>query len=352
MDQEHGNGCEGGLPEAGHPALCERAASGFFRVEELQCELRNAYDDNLANYKNDIPQLFTPNAICVLSNCIETRVGSLTAQWEHYFHWLRPDDEKEKIKRDEIREQGTSERFIEGICPKAKHNYVENFVIYHKETQKIIAQNHQFIGVNKGFDKFLRRDEFGGRLGVLAHAGFGEELFDDLLCAEDFRKCQGNYSFLVVTDREDLDGQTHRNFTLAHRHGEKRSDTAQPKDSKQLRKFLGENKRLVFTLIQKFRYDKGKAYPVLSERDDIIVIVDEAHRTQYKSLAEICGRACPKPSIWPSPARHYSGGTVRQTNGLVTMFPNIISASPWMTGPLCPCSTRSGCLRCTFRTMT
>ena len=267
----------------------------FIELKNSSVKLRNAYDDNLANYKNDIPQLFTPNAICVLSNCIETRVGSLTAQWEHYFHWLRPDDEKEKIKRDEIREQGTSaERFIEGICPKAKLlDYVENFVIYHKETQKIIAQNHQFIGVNKGFDKFLRRDEFGGRLGVFWHTqGSGKSFSMIFYARKIFRKCQGNYSFLVVTDREDLDGQIYRNFL--HTGTVKKSDTAQPKDSKQLRKFLGENKRLVFTLIQKFRYDKGKAYPVLSERDDIIVIVDEAHRTQYKSLAENMRAGLPK----------------------------------------------------------
>ena len=98
------------------------------------------------------------------------------------------------------------------------------------------------------------------------------------------RQCVGNFSFLVVTDREDLDGQIYRNFldtgTVS------KADTAQPKNSEQLRQFLGQNKRLVFTLIQKFRWPKGKAYPRLSERDDIIVIVDEAHRTQYETLAE------------------------------------------------------------------
>ena len=88
----------------------------------------------------------------------------------------------------------------------------------------------------------------------------------------------------MITDREDLDSQIYSNFLNTNT--VKKSDAAQPKNSQEMRKFLGQNKRIVFTLIHKFRWDKGKTYPVLSERDDIIVIVDEAHRTQYKSLAE------------------------------------------------------------------
>ncbi|MGB0513722.1 MAG: type I restriction endonuclease, partial [Wenzhouxiangellaceae bacterium] len=65
----------------------------FIELKNSNIKLRTAFDDNLSNYKNDIPQLFLPNALCVLSNGIETRVGSLTAEWEHFFHWLRPDDE-------------------------------------------------------------------------------------------------------------------------------------------------------------------------------------------------------------------------------------------------------------------
>ena len=259
----------------------------FIELKNANVKLRTAYDDNLTNYKADIPQLFLANALCVFSNGIETRVGSLSAEWEHFFHWLRPDDEKEKIRREQIRESGTSaERFLAGLCPHDRLlDYVENFVIYHKETQKIIAQNHQFIGVNKGFDKFLRREEFGGKLGVFWHTqGSGKSFSMIFYARKIFRKCQGNYTFVVITDRDDLDGQIYRNFLNTGTVNE--ADTAQPKNSEQMRAFLGQNKRLVFTLIQKFRWPKGKAYPVLSDRDDIIVIVDEAHRTQYKSLAE------------------------------------------------------------------
>lgn len=259
----------------------------FIELKNSNVKLRNAYDDNLTNYKADIPQLFLTNAFCVVSNGIETRLGSMSAEWEYFFHWLRPDDEKEKVRRDQIRAEGTSaERFLQGLCRKDKLlDYIENFIIYHKGSQKIIAQNHQFIGVNRGFDKFLRRKELGGKLGVFWHTqGSGKSFSMIFYARKIIRKVPGNYSFVVVTDREDLDGQIYRNFLNTET--VRKADAAQPKNSEQLRTFLGQNKRLIFTLIQKFRWPKGKSYPLLTDRDDIIVIVDEAHRTQYKSLAE------------------------------------------------------------------
>ncbi|MBW2690813.1 MAG: type I restriction endonuclease subunit R, partial [Deltaproteobacteria bacterium] len=259
----------------------------FIELKNSNVKLRSAYEDNLTNYQVDIPQLFLTNALCVFSHGIETRVGSLTAQWEHFFHWLRPEDEKEKIRREQIRSEGTSaERFLAGLCKKENLlDYIENFILYHNETQKIIAQNHQFIGVNRGYDKFLRRDELGGKLGVFWHTqGSGKSFSMIFYARKIFRKCEGNYSFVVVTDRDDLDGQIYRNFLNTGT--VRKADAAQPKNSEQMRAFLGQNKRLIFTLIQKFRWPKGQKYPLLSDRDDIIVIVDEAHRTQYKSLAE------------------------------------------------------------------
>jgi type I restriction enzyme, R subunit len=259
----------------------------FIELKNSNVKLKSAYDDNLTNYKADIPQLFLANALCVFSNAIETRVGSMTAQWEHFFHWLRPDDEKEKIKREQIEDAGTSvERFLAGLCQKEKLlDYVENFILYQGETLKIIAQNHQFLGVNKSYDKFLRRDEFEGRLGVFWHTQASGKSFSMIFYARKiFRKCEGNFTFVVVTDRDQLDGQIYRNFLSTGT--VRQADAAQPKNSDQMREFLGQNKRLVFTLIQKFRWPKGQQYPLLSDRNDIVVMVDEAHRTQYKSLAE------------------------------------------------------------------
>ena len=267
----------------------------FIELKNSNVKLRNAYDDNLTNYKAEIPQLFLTNAFCVLSNAVETKVGSITAQWEHYFNWLRADDEKQKIDRAAIRAQGTSlEGVIEGLLPQQKLlDYVENFVLYYKDTQKIIAQNHQFIGVNRAYDVFLQREELAGKLGVFWHTqGSGKSFSMIFYARKIFRKQIGNFTFVVVTDRDDLDGQIYRNFLNTRTVSE--ADAAQPKNSEEMRKFLGQNKRIVFTLIQKFRWEKGREYPELSNRDDIIVIVDEAHRTQYKSLAENMRKGLPR----------------------------------------------------------
>jgi type I restriction enzyme R subunit len=259
----------------------------FIELKNSNIKLKSAFDDNLTSYKREVPQLLLTNVFCVLSNAIETKVGSITGEWEHFFSWLRADDEKEKIDREKIKQKGTSlEGVIAGLFPRQRLlDYVENFVLYYKDNQKIIAQNHQFIGVNRAYETFLRRDELKGKLGVFWHTqGSGKSFSMIFYARKIFRKQTGNFTFVVVTDREDLDGQIYRNFLYTGTVS--KAEAAQPKDSEEMRKFLGQNKRLIFTLIQKFRWDKGRDYPELSSRSDIIVIVDEAHRTQYKSLAE------------------------------------------------------------------
>jgi type I restriction enzyme R subunit len=259
----------------------------FIELKNSNVKLKNAYDDNIVNYRTEIPQLYLTNAFCVVSNAIETKVGSFAADWEYFFNWLRADDEKEKINREAIKEKGTSlEGVIAGLFPRQRLlDYVENFILYYKDNEKIIAQNHQFIGVNRAYEKFLRREELQGKLGVFWHTqGSGKSFSMIFYVRKIFRKQTGNFTFVVVTDRDDLDGQIYRNFL--HTNTVTKAEAAQPKNSKEMRKFLGQNKRLVFTLIQKFRWDKGKTYPLLSDRKDIIVMVDEAHRTQYKDLAE------------------------------------------------------------------
>lgn len=259
----------------------------FVELKNSNVKLKTAFDDNLTNYKREIPHLFLTNALCILSNAVETKVGSITAEWEHFFNWLRAEDEKEKIDREKIKQEGTSlEGLIAGLLPPNRLlDYVENFVLHYKDKDKIIAQNHQFIGVNRAYEKFLRREELQGKLGVFWHTqGSGKSFSMIFYARKIFRKQTGNFTFVVVTDRDDLDGQIYRNFL--HSGTVSKAEAAQPKNSEEMRKFLGQNKRLVFTLIQKFRWEKGKEYPLLSPRSDIIVMVDEAHRTQYKDLAE------------------------------------------------------------------
>jgi type I restriction enzyme R subunit len=259
----------------------------FIELKNSNVGVRRAFDDNLTTYQAEIPQLFLANAVCVLTNAIETRVGSFSADWEFFFPWLRADDEKEKVDRAAIQSQGLSlEGVLAGLLPKARLlDYVENFILYHRGRTKIVAQNHQFLGVNRAFGFFQRRDEMAGKLGVFWHTqGSGKSFSMIFYVRKILRKLGGHFTFVIVTDRDDLDGQIYRNFldtgTVS------KAEAAQPKNSEELRAYLGQQKRLVFTLIHKFRWPKGQTYPLLTERSDVVVIVDEAHRTQYESLAE------------------------------------------------------------------
>lgn len=258
----------------------------FIELKNANVSTQNAYADNLTNYKFDIPQLFYYNSFCILSNGIETKVGSHLASYEYFFNWLRPDDEEEKISKEQISKDGTSlERVIHGLLPKKRLlDYIENFILYYKNAIKIIAQNHQFIGVNRAIESFKSRDGKKGRLGVFWHTqGSGKSYSMIFLSQKVFRKFGNHFTFVIITDREDLDSQIYHNFLDTE--AVQKSDVARPKNSQEMRGFLGQNLRIVFTLIQKFRFDKGKEYPVLSDKKDIIVIVDEAHRTQYADLA-------------------------------------------------------------------
>ena len=249
--------------------------------------MKNAYDINLQNYLRDIPYLFNYNQICVLSNAMETRLGSFAAGYEYFFEWLKVENEKENPDRKAIRENCVSlEYFINGLCkPETLLDYIENFVLYDRRRTKIIAKNHQLFGVNNVYKAFLNREQLHGKLGVFWHTqGSGKSYSMVMLARKINHKAKGNFTFLIVTDREDLDTQIYKNFLRTEFITDQ--DNVQPANSKQLREDLKTNKPILFTLIHKFRYDKGKKYPVLSTRDDIIVIVDEAHRTQYKDLAE------------------------------------------------------------------
>lgn len=259
----------------------------FIELKNSNIPVKNAYDINLQNYLKDIPYLFNYNQICVLSNAMETRLGSFAAGYEYFFEWLKVENEKENPDRKAIRENCVSlEYFINGLCkPETLLDYIENFVLYDRRRTKIIAKNHQFFGVNNVYKAFLNREQLHGKLGVFWHTqGSGKSYSMVMLARKINHKAKGNFTFLIVTDREDLDTQIYKNFLRTEFITDQ--DNVQPANSKQLREDLKTNKPILFTLIHKFRYDKGKKYPVLSTRDDIIVIVDEAHRTQYKDLAE------------------------------------------------------------------
>ena len=270
----------------------------FIELKNETVKIQEAYNKNLINYKKDIPNLFAFNQICVLSNGRETRIGAFNADYEFFFQWLKPTDEKEKINRKQIEADGISlEIFAEGLLKKEKLlDYIENFILFDNQKIKIIAKNHQFLGVNNLFRQMLKREELKGKLGVFWHTqGSGKSYSMVMFARKVMRKLIGNFSFLVITDRDDLDTQIHKTFVRTD--VIKSSDVVQPANSEKLREYLGTNQKFVFTLIHKFRYDKKKEYPILSTRDDIIVMVDEAHRTQYADLAENMRRGLPNANF-------------------------------------------------------
>ena len=187
----------------------------FIELKNSNIPVKNAYDINLKNYLKDIPYLFNYNQICVLSNGMETRLGSFAAGYEFFFEWLKVENEKENPDRKAIRENCTSlEYFIAGLCePKNLLDYIENFILYDRRRTKIIAKNHQFFGVNNAYNAFLRREELKGKLGVFWHTqGSGKSYSMVMLARKIKHKCTGNFTFLIVTDREDLDTQIYKNF--------------------------------------------------------------------------------------------------------------------------------------------
>ncbi|MGJ5638420.1 type I restriction endonuclease subunit R [Bacillus altitudinis] len=265
----------------------------FIELKNSDIKLRTAYEKNLKDYIRDIPQLFHFNQFCVLSNGTETRIGSYTAHYNHFFEWLRATEE-DKVDRKLIRSDGTSiEYLLDSLLQRGTLlDYVENFILYENKRMKILAKNHQFLGVNKAIKPFKNREKLNGKLGVFWHTqGSGKSYSMAMFINKINRKMTGNFTFLIVTDRQDLDDQLYKNFLRTETVTEEES--AKPKNGAALRSDLQTNKPFLFTLIQKFRYDKGKKYPLLSDRDDIVVIVDEAHRTQYKSLAENMRTALP-----------------------------------------------------------
>lgn len=299
----------------------------FIELKNSTRKVEEAFIDNLTNYKKDIPNLFALNQICVLSNGLETRIGAFNSTYDFFFEWLKVDSEEEKPNRKQIYEDGTSVYyFVKGLLRKDRLiDYIENFVMFDngKKLSKIIAKNHQYIGVNNLMKSLKNRKELNGKLGVFWHTqGSGKSYSMVFFTRKVNRKVAGNFSFLIITDRDDLDTQIHKTFIRCEVVGSK--EECKPGDSKALRAYLTSNKPFVFTLVQKFRVDKKKGekvYPLLTERDDIIVLVDEAHRTEYADLAENMRKALPNANFVA-----FTGtpllGTQRKTN---QWFGNYIS---------------------------
>ena len=264
----------------------------FIELKATHRRLENAYRNNLRDYKSTIPQLFWYNAFIILSNGSESKIGTMSATWEHFNDWKRINEESETGVV-------SLETLIKGTCEKSKFaDLLENFIIFTDISGpliKMMAKNHQYLGVNNAISALQRAEQNKGKLGVFWHTqGSGKSYSMVFFTQKVLRKVPGNWTFLVVTDRQELDGQIYKVYANAGIIIEKE---VQAQNGEHLKQLLKEDHRYVFTLIHKFHEERGKLYPKLSDRSDIVVITDEAHRTQYDILAQNMRNALPKAAF-------------------------------------------------------
>ena len=273
----------------------------FIELKKSHGKIEHAYKHNLKDYKQTVPQLFWYNALIILSNGSQAKVGSMTAGWEHFADWKRINSEGE---------QGiiSLETLIRGTCEKTRFiDLAENFTLFEDArggVVKVTAKNHQFLGVNNATAALEEIKENQGRLGVFWHTqGSGKSFSMAFFSQKVLRKVPGNWTFVVVTDRNDLDSQIYKNFANTS----VVTEDCQAESGAELRQLLGEDHRFIFTLIQKFGHERPKGapkgwqpkgpYPLLSDRSDIIVMTDEAHRSQYDTLALNMRNALPNAAF-------------------------------------------------------
>ena len=315
----------------------------FIEVKAVYRNIRAGFDDNLTDYltEHSIAHTFHHNAFLVVSNGDQARYGSITSKWEHFVEWKR-NAEKDKGRVD-------AEALLDGMLAKDRLlDLVENFILFDDSraggTRKVVARNHQVLGVNNAVASVVRQEELKrqfpmkerlveyrirrpeisraaerppagsvyskpprptpreddelslvkrahadlGRLGVFWHTQGSGKSYSMAFFAEKVRRVvPGNFTFLVMTDREDLDDQISRTFIGCGVSDEK---TPRAASGKELQEILRENHRFVFSLIHKFNQPVTQPY---SERDDIIVMSDEAHRTQAGKFARNMRLALP-----------------------------------------------------------
>ncbi|WP_252090761.1 type I restriction endonuclease subunit R [Pseudomonas sp. MWU13-3659] len=264
----------------------------FMELKNVHKDIKAAYEKNFADYKDTIPHLFHHNAFIVLGNGVDAKVGSVSSKFEHFNDWKRLHEDSPGVV--------DMETLLKGTCSKANlMDIFENYILFDESSGKlvkIVARNHQFLGVNRAIGAVKDRKALAGKLGVFWHTqGSGKSYSIVFFARKVHRKLGGNYTFVVLTDRDDLDTQIYKTFGGCGVVDNDR-DPCRATSGEHLQELLGQHKAFVFSLIQKFnkKVDPEKPY---SERDDIIVITDEAHRTQYGTLSLNMRNAMPGASF-------------------------------------------------------
>ena len=321
----------------------------FIELKAVYLDMRAGYDNNLTDYLSEtsINHAFHHNAFLIVSNGDRARYGSITSKWDHFVEWKRQDeDDKGKVE---------AEVLLNGLLAKDRLlDMVKHFILFDDSrkggVRKIVARNHQVLGVNNAVASVERQEKLKeqfpvekrlqyrlakeaealpeppapseisetadnkpapkkemmlplverahpdlGRLGVVWQTQGSGKSYSMVMFAEKVRReIPGNFTFVIMTDREDLDDQIWRTFVGCGIVDPR--TTPRAANGKELKELLLGNHRFIFTLIHKFNQPVSEREPY-SLRDNIIVISDEAHRTQAGRFARNMRLALPNASF-------------------------------------------------------
>ena len=255
--------------------------------------LADAYEANFRDYRDTLPALFPFNGFVVLTNGISASMGAAYAPLDKFAPWPR--------LTEDAPESNSPETLLRAACAPARLlDLVENFTVFEEEREGLVkkmARYHQVLGVNRAMAAVDRMDETAGRLGVVWHTqGSGKSLSMLFFTEKVLRTLGNNWTFVIVTDRNELDIQIAETYAAAGALTKNVQDV-QAQSRADLRRLLAGQERYVFTLIHKFGTDRGELMECLSDRQDVIVITDEAHRSQYDQLALNMRRALPNAAF-------------------------------------------------------
>lgn len=252
----------------------------FMELKNHDVEVVDAFNNNYRDYLDTIPQLFYHNAFIMFSNGLEARVGTIDSKWEFFHEWKRLNE----------LEAGSIElpTMLRGICKKENFlDLLENFILYdHSDghTVKIMARNHQYLGVNQAVEMYKNREYINGKLGVFWHTQGSGKSYSMLFLAQKIRrKFAGSPTIVVLTDREELNKQISDTFENCGMLGKVKASKFIAQSGEDLITKLKGNPSFIFSLIQKF--NRPDAEPIYPDHD-IVVISDEAHRTQNGIFAD------------------------------------------------------------------
>ena len=252
----------------------------FVELKKTTVDVQNAYEDNYTDYQDTIPHLFYYNAFVMLSNGTEAKVGTLGSKYEFFHEWKR----LAEAERGSV----ALETMLRGICKKENFlDLFENFILFDHSggnTAKILARNHQYLGVNEAMKAYAARKFNNGKLGVFWHTqGSGKSYSMVFLAQKIRRKFEGSPTFVILTDRDELNKQISDTFENCGLLGDVKASRFIATSGDDLIQKLKGNPSFIFTLIQKF--NKPDTKPILPEHD-VIIMSDEAHRSQYGIFAD------------------------------------------------------------------